>query len=94
MLWFTFIYVRWQTAHKHLAGEALDAFPVLVGVTVVGTEDSWDTLAAVAIVKKIVINRKEGGAAWWRGRAGEARRKCQANNTTQAETLTNTYPSH
>ncbi len=62
----TFIYVGGQTSHKHLTGEALDAFPVLMGVTVGGAEDSWDTLVAVAIVKEIVINREEGGAAWWR----------------------------
>lgn len=61
----TFIYVRGQTSHKHLAGEALDAFPVLVGVTVGGAEDAWDTLVAVAVVEEIVINREEGGAAWW-----------------------------
>lgn len=65
----TFIYVRGQTSHKHLAGEALDAFPVLVGVTVGGAKDSWDTLVAVAIIEEIVINREEGGAAWWRKKA-------------------------
>lgn len=61
----TFIYVRGQTSHKHLAGEALNAFPVLVGVTAGGAQDPGDTLVAVAIVEEIVINREEGGAAWW-----------------------------
>lgn len=59
----TFIYVRRQTSNKHLTGEALDALPILVGVTVGGAEDSWDTLVAVAIVEEIVVNGEEGGAA-------------------------------
>lgn len=37
-----------------------------MGVTVWRAEDSWDTLVAVAIIEEIVINREEGGAAWWR----------------------------
>jgi len=61
---FTFVYVRRQTSHKHLTRETLDALPVLVGVTVRGAKNSWDTLVAVAIIEEIVINRKEGGAAW------------------------------
>lgn len=59
----TFIYVRRQTANKHLTGEALDALPILVGVTVGGAEDSWDTLVAVPIIEEIVVNGEEGGAA-------------------------------
>lgn len=62
---FTFVDVRRQAAHKHLAGEALDALAILVGVAVGGAEDPRDTLVAVAVVKEIVINGEEGGAAWW-----------------------------
>lgn len=63
----TFVDVRRQAAHKHLAGEALDALAVLVGVAVGGAEDPRDTLVAVAVVEEIVIDGEEGGAAWqWR----------------------------
>lgn len=60
---FTFVYIRGQTAYKHLAGEAFDAFTVLVGVTVGGAEDSWNTLVAVAVVEEIVVDGEEGGAS-------------------------------
>lgn len=60
----TFIDVRGQAAHKHLAGEALNALAVLVGVAVGGAEDPRDALVAVAVIEEIVINREEGGAAW------------------------------
>lgn len=60
---FTFVYIRGQTAYEHLAGEALDAFTVLVGVTVGGAEDSGDTLVAVAIIEEIVVDGEEGGAS-------------------------------
>lgn len=59
----TFIYVWRQASNKHLTREALNALPVLVWVAVRGAKDSWDTLVAVAIIKKIVIDRKEGGTA-------------------------------
>lgn len=56
----TFIDVWGQTAHEHLTGEALDAFAVLVGVTVGGSED---TLVTVPIVKETVLDGEQGGAA-------------------------------
>lgn len=56
----TFVNVGGQTADKHLPGEALDALPVLVGVTVRGAQDA---LVAVAVVEEIVINGEKGGAA-------------------------------
>lgn len=68
----TFIYVRRQPPHKNLTGEALDALPVLMGETVWGSKDSWNTLIAVAIVEEIVVNREKGGAAWW-GHRGKVR---------------------
>lgn len=66
----TFVYVRRQAPHKHLTREALDALPVLVGVAVGRTEDTRDTLVAVAVVEKIVVDWEERGAAWqrWTGR--------------------------
>lgn len=74
----TFVYVRRQTSHKHLTREALDAFPVLVRVTVGRAKDSWDTLVAMAIIKEIVINREERGAAWWAKKGRQGYSKCQA----------------
>lgn len=61
----TFIYVRGQAAHKHFAGETLDALPVLVGVTV--RAKPWDALVTVPIIKEAVFNGEQGGAAWRRG---------------------------
>lgn len=58
----TFVDVGGQAAHEHLAGEALHALPVLVGVTAVGAVDSRDALVAVAVVKEVVVNGEEGGA--------------------------------
>lgn len=59
----TFIDVRGQAAHKHFAGEPLDALPVLMGVTVRRPQDPRDTLVAMAVVQETVVNGEEGGAS-------------------------------
>lgn len=92
----TFVYVGGQTSHKHLTGEALDAFPVLVRVTVGGAKDSWDALVAVAVIEEVVIDGEEGGAAWWRKKAVMARANVEhSHKHAQAETQitdTNLHP--
>ena len=59
----TFINVRGQAAHEHLAREALDALAVLVRVAVGGAQHPGNALVAVAVVKEIVVDGEERGAS-------------------------------
>lgn len=56
----TFIDIWRKASHEHLAGEAFNALPVLVRVTVRRAKNSRDTLVAMTIVKEDIVDGKQG----------------------------------